>query len=154
MADVKGQADRTGAFILDPMRRIIRAVHERMEAVTAAAGYRGVRVPHLNVFAIVPRGEGMRMSEVASWLQLTPGAVSQLVAHLEGLGLAERLPDPEDGRGVIVRPTPAAERGYEANRRLLADLEDRWERMVGPQRWRTFRDVLEEIARSQEAARA
>src|SRR5205823_1406960 len=77
-------------FVLDPMRRVQRAVHRRMVAVVSAAGYPDVRIPHLNVFAHVPRDEGMRMSELASWLQLTPGAVTQVVAELERMGLMQR----------------------------------------------------------------
>src|SRR5213079_1479801 len=103
----------------------------RMVAVVSAAGYPDVRIPHLNVFAHVPRDEGMRMSELASWLQLTPGAVTQVVAELERMGLMQRSPDPADGRAVIVRPTRKAEAGYEAGRRFLAGLEDEWRALVG-----------------------
>jgi DNA-binding MarR family transcriptional regulator len=92
----------------------------------------------------------MRMGELADRMQLTPGAVSQLVAHLERLGLAERVPDPSDGRGVIVRPTRAANAGYEASRRRLAELEQEWRSLVGPRRWQTFRSVLDELAQWQE----
>ena len=133
-------------FILDPMRRIGRAVHADLEGLLAAIGYREVRAPHITVFAHVPRWEGMRMSELADRMQLTPGAVSQLVAHLENLGLAERVRDDADGRGVIVRPTRAANRGYEASRRRLAELEEEWRALVGPRRWATFRSVLEQVA--------
>ena len=137
-------------FVLDPMRRIQRAVHRRMVGEVAAAGYPDVRVPHLNVFAHVPRDEGMRMSVLAGWLQLTPGAVSQVVAQLEQMGLMERSPDPGDGRAVIVRPTPEAEAGYEAGRRFIAGLEDEWRTLVGPRRWATFRAVLAEISAHEE----
>jgi DNA-binding MarR family transcriptional regulator len=60
--------------------------------------------------------------------------------------LVERIPDPDDGRAIRVHPTPQAEAGYEAGRRLLAQREAEWERLVGPGRWATFRAVLEEIA--------
>ena len=152
MGTVKGQEGEPDdrGFILDPMRRIIRAVHRDLEELLAREGYPEVRIPHINIFAVLPRGEGMRMSEVAAWLQLSPGAVTQLVTHLESLGLAERLPDPTDGRAVIVRPTPAANRGYEAARDRLAELQRRWEDLVGAERWRTFRDVLGTIAAHEE----
>src|SRR5438552_4089394 len=80
------------------------------------AGYPGVRQPHVKVLAHVPRGGGIRMSALAQRMELTKGAVTQLVSYLEGLGLVERLPDPDDGRAVIVRPTAAAHRGYEVAR--------------------------------------
>jgi DNA-binding MarR family transcriptional regulator len=109
-------------------------------------GYPEVRVPHINVFAHLGRGEGMRMSDLAEQMQLTPGAATQLITHLEGLGLVERLPDPRDGRGVIVRPTPAANEGFEAARARLGELEAECERRVGPRRWRTFTQVISEMA--------
>jgi DNA-binding MarR family transcriptional regulator len=136
------------------MRRVLRAVHHDLEARLASAGYPEVRAAHINVFAVVPRGDGMRIGDVADWLQLTPGAVTQLVAHLERLGLVERVQDPEDGRGVIVLPTPAADLGYETSRSHLADLEARWEALVGPRRWRTFQGVLAAIAADEEAEAA
>jgi hypothetical protein len=44
------------------------------------------------------------------------------------------------------RATGAAEVGYEAARRRIAELEAEWEAMVGPRRWATFRRVLSEVA--------
>lgn len=137
-------------FVLDPMRRIQRSVHDLMVRNVAGHGYAGVGVSHLNVFAHVPRDTGMRMSELAAWLQVTPGAVSQVVGQLERMGLVERVPDPDDGRGVIVRPTDAAEAGYEAGRRLLSALQREWSDLVGRRRWATFERVLWEIAEYEE----
>lgn len=128
------------------MRRIENAVHRSMLEALAATGYPDLRIQHLHVFAHVPRDEGMRMSELAERLQLTPGAVTQLVDQLQRLGLIERAPDPADRRAVRVRPTAAAEAGYEAGRRLLAEREAEWEGLVGSRRWATFRAVLSEIA--------
>src|ERR687886_1924675 len=139
------QEERT--FILDPMRRIERAVHRALEDLMAQTGYSTVRVPHLNVFAHVPRGTGIRMSELAERVQLTKGAVTQLVSYLEAHGYLERVSDPADGRAVLVRPTEAANRGYELGRARLAELEASWEERVGEDRWRTFKTVLEEVAR-------
>lgn len=151
MADVKRDPEMwRRRFALDPMRRIQRAVHRKMMTTVAKEGYPQVRIQHLNVFALVPRDEGMRMSVLAERLQLTPGAVTQLVDQLVRLGLVERVPDPTDGRAVIARPTPAAEAGYEAGRRFLAEREEEWKSLVGPRRWATFRSVLEQIADHEE----
>jgi DNA-binding MarR family transcriptional regulator len=137
-------------FILDPIRRIQRAVHEELVRVVGEAGYPDIRIQHFNVFAVVPRDEGMRMTELARWLQLTPGAVTQVVDQLERLGLMDRVADPTDGRAVIVRPTPAAELGYETGRRRITQFEAEWERLVGPRRWATFKRVLSDIADHEE----
>lgn len=136
----------TLVFALDPMRRLDRAVHRELETLLAAEGFPEVRVPHLAALAHIPRGDGIRMTELAERMQVTKGAATQLVTHLERHGYLQRIRHPSDGRGVIVRPTTAAERGYELARTRLADLETAWRRRVGTRRWDTFRTVLDEIA--------
>ena len=134
-------------FVLDPMRRLDRSVHVELERLMVSAGFPEVRVPHLAALAHIPRGDGIRMSELAGLMQVTRGAATQIVSYLERHGYLERVRDPSDGRGVIVRPTAAAERGYELARARLAELEDSWRRRVGQERWDTFRGVLDELAR-------
>ena len=133
-------------FIFEAMRQLQHAAHREVEERLARAGYPEVRTPHINLLAYVPRGEGVRMSVLAARMELTRGAITQLVAHLEGLGLVERIADPDDGRGVIVRPTAAADRGYEVARRALAEIEARWEAEVGNRTWATVSEALERLA--------
>jgi DNA-binding MarR family transcriptional regulator len=147
-ADVP-HAGRT--FAISTMQRIERMVHRELEILMSRTGYSAVRVPHLNVFAHVPRGAGIRMSELAERMQLTKGAVTQLVSYLEEHGFLERVPDPTDRRAVLVRPTESANEGYELGRARLAEIEASWEMRVGEHRWRTFKAVLEEVALLQEA---
>jgi DNA-binding MarR family transcriptional regulator len=132
------------------MRRIQRSVHRELLRILEQEGYPEVRIQHLNVFALVPRDDGMRMSDLADRLQLTPGAVTQMVHQLVTLRLLERVRDPADGRAVLVRPTATAEAGYESSRRRIAGLEAEWETLVGPRRWATFRQVLSELADHEE----
>ncbi len=134
------------------MRRIIRSVESAMVDVVAAEGYDGVRAPHLRLFAHVPRDEGIRMSALADQLQITAGAATQLVDQLQRMGLVERTTDATDRRATRVRPTPAAEAGYEAGRRFIAEREAAWSALVGPRRWATFCAVLEQIAEHEEFA--
>ena len=64
---------------------------------------------------------------------MTSGTMTNRVDRLAGRGLVERLPDPNDRRGVLVRLTPegreavdgAFEALVEAERELLADLPTR-----------------------------
>jgi len=65
-----------------------------------------------------PKGVGER-------LNLTSGTVTSLIDRLEKFGYVERLPDPSDRRGVLVRLTPeglaTAHRLHDAYRRFEAD---------------------------------
>jgi DNA-binding MarR family transcriptional regulator len=117
----------------------------------AERGYPEVRVPHLRVLLYTPEGTGMRMSQLAERLQLTPGAVTQLVAHLERRGLVERAADPADGRAVIVRPTERTREGYAASRALVSELVVGMRDAVGNARWEVFTATLAEIVEWQEA---
>jgi DNA-binding MarR family transcriptional regulator len=144
---------RRHTFILDPMRRIDRAVHLELEQLMADIGFPEVRVAHLAALAHIPRGSGIRMTQLAELMQVTKGAATQIVAHLERHGYLERVRDAVDGRGVIVRPTPAAEEGYEEARARLTELEATWRRRVGSERWNIFCAVLAEIADWQEHKR-
>ncbi|WP_369264759.1 MarR family winged helix-turn-helix transcriptional regulator [Streptomyces sp. R35] len=49
----------------------------------------------------------MRLTTLKASEQITQPAITQLVSRLEREGLVERQPDPEDGRAVLVRVTPA-----------------------------------------------
>lgn len=48
-----------------------------------------------------------RMSDLASYLELTNSATTGLIERLDARGLVARRPDPDDGRGVRVDITPA-----------------------------------------------
>jgi len=90
------------------------------------------------------------MSHVAERLQLTPGAVTQLVAHLAHHGLVERVRDPDDGRAVLVRPTARTRKGYAASRVQVAELISGMGGAVGKERCEVFNDVLGDVVEWQE----
>ena len=132
--------------ILDSMGWIQRAVLERLVGLLADSGFPEVRLPQANLLTSIPPDTGARMGELAARLRITPGALTQLVAQLEGAGLLRREPHPRDGRGVTVRPTARALRGYEIAREWTIELYDSWNRLAGDRRWNVFLEVLSEIA--------
>lgn len=117
----------------------------------AELGYPEIRVPHLRILLYTREDTGTRMSQLAERLQLTAGAVTQLVTHLEQHGLVERVRDPVDGRAVLVRPTARTRPGYAASRARVAELIAGMEEAVGTERWAVFREVLNEVVTWQEA---
>ena len=89
--------------------------------------------------------EGARPSELAAHAGVTRQAITKLVDELERLDLVRRDPDPDDGRGVIVRYT---DRGLAvlaiARKRMLA-LERAYAVQVGADRWAEVRSTLETL---------
>jgi DNA-binding MarR family transcriptional regulator len=89
--------------------------------------------------------DGSRPSELAAHAGVTRQAITKLVDELERLDLVRRDPDPDDGRGVIVRYT---DRGLAvlaiARKRMLA-LERAYAVQVGADRWAEVRSTLETL---------
>jgi DNA-binding MarR family transcriptional regulator len=77
-------------------------------------------MPHglsLAGFGVLNRFVRMRLdhdspSRMASAFQVTKGAMTNTVARLEALGFVSVEPDPDDGRGKIVRITPAGQNAH------------------------------------------
>ena len=92
--------------------------------------------------SVVPyiKPEGTRQVEIVERMGLTKQAVQQLIADLEDSGILRRDPDPNDGRGKIVRFTEkgmAAQRdSQKAKRKVEAELkaalgEQEFDRLLG-----------------------
>lgn len=66
----------------------------------------------------------LRAGALADRARMQPTALSRQLRILEEAGCIERLPDPADGRGAVIGPTPAGRRTYErvraANEELFA----------------------------------
>lgn len=140
--------------ILDSMGWIQRAVLERLVNLLAESGFPEVRLAQANLLTSIPPDTGARMGELASRLRITRGAVTQLVAELEQAGLLLRERHPIDGRGVTVRPTERALRGYAIARDWTIELYGSWRQLAGAERWAVFLEVLAAIAaHEQETAR-
>jgi DNA-binding MarR family transcriptional regulator len=111
----------------------------------AATGYADIRPTHGCVFRFV-RGEGMRLTELATSAGITKQSAGELVDDLVALGYVERLPDPADRRAKLIRLT---ERGKEAQGigfGLFAKVEERWAERYGAESIANLRQLLEEIA--------
>jgi DNA-binding MarR family transcriptional regulator len=77
---------------------------------------------------------------------MTKQSMGALVDDLARWGYVERHPDPRDARALLVRRT---DRGWAVERTARATVrafENDWERLVGPQRMRVFREVLQQFA--------
>jgi DNA-binding MarR family transcriptional regulator len=87
--------------------------------------------------------DGSRPSELAAHANVTRQAITKLVDELEQLDLVRRDPDPDDGRGVIVRYTDRGRAGLALARKRMLALERAWAAQVGADRWAEVRSTLE-----------
>ena|SRR5437764_1433275 len=117
------------------------AVATELNRRLGEAGYSDIRQTHGCVFGnIAP--EGTRLTDLADRAGMTKQAVGEVVTDLEGLGYAERVPDPSDGRAKIIRLTP---RGREAQRfgyDTIAAIERDWAERYGAERVAALKSLL------------
>lgn len=138
--------------MLEPMlgallRLPLRALTARVAADLAAAGFADLRPAHFAVFQQLDPA-GSRLTDLATRAHMTKQSMGALVDDLARWGYVERIADPADGRARIVRRT---ERGWaveRAARGSVGAFEAEWERRVGAERMRQFREVLAEFAGS------
>jgi DNA-binding MarR family transcriptional regulator len=101
---------------LDPVAigvvaRVLRASHHLQAALDdVAAAYGLSHQGDLEALAELYRADaerGLTPTELASAGLLTAGGMTARLHRLERAGLIKRHPNPDDGRGVLVRLTPA-----------------------------------------------
>ncbi|MEV0819862.1 MarR family winged helix-turn-helix transcriptional regulator [Nonomuraea rubra] len=68
---------------------------------------RPIPVSEAHALGELARDGALRQSELSHRLRLEKSTTSRLVTQLINRGWAERIPAPDDGRGVLVQLTPA-----------------------------------------------
>jgi DNA-binding MarR family transcriptional regulator len=92
--------------------------------------------------------EGSRLTELAERALVTKQSMGETIDALERLGYVERVPDPRDGRAMLIRRTA---RGWEANRvavEVVRAAQREWAAVVGGERYAQTLSVLREIVRT------
>lgn len=89
--------------------------------------------------------DGARPSDLAANAGVTRQAITKLVDELERLDLVRRDPDPDDGRGVIVKYTDRGRAGLAVARKRMLALERAYAGQVGADRWAEVRSTLETL---------
>jgi DNA-binding MarR family transcriptional regulator len=89
--------------------------------------------------------DGSRPSDLAAQAGVTRQAITKLVDELERLDLVRREPDPDDGRGVIVKYTDRGRAGVAIARKRMLALERSYAARVGADRWAEVRSTLETL---------
>ena len=130
-----------GALLMIISQTLFRRIDRRL----AEEGFPDYRPAHRPVFQYLSV-EGSRITELAERAQITKQSMGELVHSLEERGYVERVPDPRDGRAVLIRRT---ERGWALNRtlrRLVQELQDEWARMLGEKEMEHLLRLLRRLA--------
>ena len=75
--------------------------------------------------------EGTRIGALARRMGITRQAAAQLTKEIERAGFIERQPDPDDGRGIIVRFTPMGRAGLDCAVAVMAEIEAEYAAIIG-----------------------
>ncbi len=122
------------------LRALVDEVHTRL----AAAGFVDIRPAHGFAFQrLAP--SGATGNELAEHLGITKQAASEMVDYLEIRGYVVRQPHPRDGRGKIVVLTTRGWKCIRTAEGFFADIERRWEEIVGAERMAELRADLRRI---------
>jgi DNA-binding MarR family transcriptional regulator len=124
------------------LRNARSAIEAAVRADLAANGYGDV-TPAQSALLRNLGEDGARPSELAALAGVTRQAITKLVDELERLDLVRREPDPEDGRGVIIRYTDRGRAGVAIARKRMLALERSYAAQVGADRWAEVRSTLE-----------
>jgi len=100
------------------------------------------RAAHLALFPHIELHGGTRVTELASKLGITKQAVGQLVDDLEGMGMVQRRPDPEDGRAKRVCFTEQGRTGMLQGLAHLGRVDDQLVEILGPRAMAGLRRAL------------
>jgi len=122
----------------------IHGLHERLPA----AGFGDIRPAHCTgVFRVIDP-QGTRPTELARRAGVTPQAMAEFVSYLEERGYLQRVPDPADGRGRIVKLTPRGRKAADAAGQAFAEIEAGWTNTLGAKRMHQLKTMLVELVGS------
>ena len=104
----------------------------------------GIRPAHLQVFGTI-KAEGTRLSDLASWSNMSLSSMAELVDDMERLGYLERRPDPRDGRAKLVCLTDAGWRAVRQGRGIIEEIEADWGQKLGEQHFQELCQALQAL---------
>lgn len=105
----------------------------------------GLRPSHFRLLSLLS-ADGTTITDLSGLLFMTKQAAGQFVTQLEDSGHVAVTTDQQDRRRRVVVRTALGERTVRDVNAAIGELEQRWRELVGAQRYRTFRAVLEQIA--------
>ena len=108
------------------LNSIVRAVSDEIASQLEGIG---VNLGEFDVLATLRRhGRGAKLTpkEISAATFVTPSGLTNRLARLEKMGLISRQADPSDGRGALIKITPAGKRVADRGIEIVLATEDRY----------------------------
>lgn len=86
------------------------------------------------------------MSELATRLGVTKGAITQLIARLEAKDLVKRTPHPSDSRGTLISLTAKGQEAFAAHEALHLRFYDQLRSQLSEQEIEIFEKCVDKFA--------
>lgn len=101
---------------LETWESLFRAQHELFMAMAADFDGTAITQAEYDVLLTVVRSPEMtaRLRDVTANMLISQPSVSRLVDRMVARGLIQKCPDPEDGRGALIRATEDGARAFRA----------------------------------------
>lgn len=96
--------------------------------------------------------EGLRMSDIASRLVLSPGGATKVIDRLEAMGYVTRRPDPIDRRATVVEITDTGREAMAHNRAIIdTGLQTVWAHHVTDEEAKLIVDVMDRVVHARQS---
>lgn len=99
---------------LEAWESLFRAQHELFTEMMADFEHSELAQAEYDVLLTVTRSPGMtaRLRDITANMLISQPSVSRLVDRMVTRGLVAKCPDPDDGRGALIRATEAGARAF------------------------------------------
>ncbi len=138
-----------GALLRVPFLKVVDSIYKGV----LEAGFEDIRIAHLAVWRHIDQERGSRLTDLAEEAQMTKQSMGYLVDYLEEHGYVGRVPDPADGRAILVRLTGRGNEVMEVARRVVLGLEEEWGKLIGKKQMQQMMAALRQLVGILEARR-
>jgi DNA-binding MarR family transcriptional regulator len=135
---------RREKILLRQIVRMFRLMNDETVARMQARGVVGMQPSYPRLLGNLDT-EGTRISALSKKMGVTRQAVAQLAREIEAAGFIERLPDPDDGRGVIIAFTPKGRSTLAIAVEVMGGIERDYASVIGDDEMERLKSSLKAI---------
>jgi DNA-binding MarR family transcriptional regulator len=133
---------KTRDLLIGALLRVpAQAIHRRIIKELNAAGFDGLRVPHMAVLNF-PGPDGVRPGTLAERVGISKQAMNQLLRSLEAFGYVVRTDAPGKSGARTIRFTRRGRAAFSRIVDILREIEREWSVELGPNRFSQLKELL------------